>query len=165
MSFSDLNSDIIGHIIPYLNFSTTRYDNQMLRFRLLNKATNIAVMKYRPFWVDTLVKYGPKRIGPTSIHRNNTNNCKYNKQSKCHIAAHYSYLEAVYNKDEQFGAYEAVIKWLLPKMKRRAVSRIKAEKSKLEKLESQIRVVKRKISNTEDDLEYINNFRKKMKKK
>ena len=168
MSFSDLNSDVISHILPYLNPTGSRYDNSFLRLRLLNKATDSAIKKYRPYWVDILVKYGPKRIGPTSIHFGPTGStCKINKAGQCRIAAHYNrrQLETVYNKTDQFGAYDAVIKWLLPKMKRKNIATIKRKNKEIAKLAHQLLLAKNDKDKSEQKLQYITNYHKKMKSK
>ena len=165
MSFSDLSSDVIGHILPYLRPTPSRYRDPFLKLRLLNKATDSAIKKYRPYWVDILAKDGPRRIGPTSVHSGPIwSKCKINKAGQCRVAAHYArrQLETVYNKTDQFGAYDAVMKWLLPKMKRRIASAIKRKNKAIVKLENQLWAAAQDKVEADQKLLYIT---KRIKKK
>ena len=125
MSYSDLSSDVIGRILRYL----PPYRN-LVRMRLLNRATNTAMKKYRSYWVDILVKYGPKRIGPHSKHGSSFQaTCRKNAQGQCRLASHYSRREMipVYNDTDKFGAYTAVMKWLFKKAKNSASATLKRQ--------------------------------------
>lgn len=170
MSFSDLSSDVIGHILPYLRPTLSRRRDPFLALRRLNKATNTAIKKYRPYWVEMLVKDGSKRIGPTSVHHRSFTNspkCKINKAGKCSVATHYDrrQLEPVYNKTDQFGAYDATMKWLVKKMKNKGTAAIKRKNKAIEKLERQLLSAKQDKIESQERLQYITDYHKRMRKK
>ena len=74
-------------------------------------------------------------------------------------------LETVYNKTDQFGAYDATMKWLIEKVRNRAISAIKRKKKAIGKLEHQLLSAKRDKVESKERLQYITDYRKKIKKK
>jgi len=187
MSWDLLSSDVICVVLGYAwwnakspayGYKTLVQKNQrisnitdrriIMRLMRLNKTTYAAGKKLRALWITILVNHGPKRIGPTSNHIPLYPNlrCRLNREGKCHVAAHYRDLEPVYDITQQFGAYEAVLKWGSKKIERRHVAQIKREKKTLVKYQQAIiPELEDKISKLEADIEYIVQATKKRRKK
>ena len=187
MSWDLLSSDVICVILGYAWWNslgliyangvvvkTKRQPSNMtdrriiMRLMRLNKTTYAAGKKLRTLWITILVKHGPKRIGPTSNHvpLYPSLRCRMNREGKCHVAVHYHNLEPVYDITQQFGAYEAVLKWGSKKIERRHVAQIKREKKTLAKYQQAIIPdIEDKISKLEADVEYIKQDRKRRRKK
>lgn len=164
MSFSDLSSDIICHIISYLRPTAHYY--QFTQMRLLNKAFDSAVKKYRPYWVDILTRYGPKQIGENSVHGTGYSGCRI-KNGQCRVASHYPrrQLIPVFNQNSSYGAYDAVLKWGSEKKRKRMIASVKRDRQRIEHKKESIVIMEQDIVRMEEHIEYIQQWKKKMKKK
>lgn len=180
MSWNELSSDVVMVILEYAwwNELWTTVDNcsgkivkskcasqhydrsRIMRYMRLNKATYVAVKKMRLLWITILIEYGPKRIGPTSKHIGRVDigrKCKLNAKGRCHVAQHYgNTLESVYDITQQFGAYDAVIKWSSKRVQRRLIAQVKRDRKKLQEyVETTIPALTAEIESKEARIEYI----------
>lgn len=156
--------DAIAHILSYVNMSHKFNQSPMYRCTLpqlrgLSRTFNTAIKSFRPLWLEFLGDKGPLRIGPKSVHRTdweiNRGKCKYNKRGRCHIAAHYDRdtLEARYNTDDPYKAYDTVMELRKPKGIKRVKALMGANRRALERLTKKYKAAKRKREDDYKELE------------
>lgn len=178
MSWDELSSDVVRIILEYAwwnelspigciegtwlekKFKSQYYDRlRIMRYMRLSKTTYVAVKKMRSLWITILANYGPKRIGPTSKHCPSTYKCKLNAEGRCHVAQHYGQtLEPAYDTTQQFGAYDAVIKWGSNKVLSRLRAAVRQEQIDLH-------CYMKRIASNEAQIEYIVQRRKRRKRR
>ena len=194
MSFNDLSSDVVTHIMQYVwwnlqlqqhewvyckdtrrNVRVTKHiprvsfygDREgMMKLMLVNHKTRMAIKKLRPLWIKILMQSGPKRIGPTSVHSGPTRaTCKLNKDGNCRAAVHYE-LVPRYDNSTCFGAWEAVLEWGSKRNLNKRQAQMKRDRKRLVKYTNvEIPELIDRIRVNQKGIDYHKQSRKRSKKK